>query len=276
MPMRIPSIVSAERSRWVRTASVAVRKRVAPAHVVTPRAARRRGVLRSPDPAVADLDRSARARAAMSCSWVISTIVRPSRLSSSSRSSTSAVEVESRLPVGSSARIIAGSVTSARAMATRCCWPPESSPGLWSARSARPTWSSATERPLASLGRCDAAVDQRQLDVAPRREVGEQVELLEHEADEAGCARRRAGPRRTTATSWPASRNDAGRRDVEAAEDVHQRRLARARRAGDRDELVLLDAQRHVAQRRDLERAGRVDLARRRRSSMTGGRHRGR
>jgi hypothetical protein len=33
---------------------------------------------------------------------------------------------ESRLPVGSSARMSFGLVTSARAMATRCCCPPES------------------------------------------------------------------------------------------------------------------------------------------------------
>ena len=32
----------------------------------------------------------------------------------------------SRLPVGSSARRTSGSLTSARAIATRCCWPPES------------------------------------------------------------------------------------------------------------------------------------------------------
>ena len=32
----------------------------------------------------------------------------------------------SRLPVGSSARMRAGVLTRARAMATRCCWPPES------------------------------------------------------------------------------------------------------------------------------------------------------
>ena len=34
---------------------------------------------------------------------------------------------ESRLPVGSSAKTTAGRVTSARATATRCCWPPDSS-----------------------------------------------------------------------------------------------------------------------------------------------------
>ena len=51
---------------------------------------------------------------------------------------TSAPEWLSRLPVGSSARIRAGSVTSARAIATRCCWPPDSSVGSWSSRSPRP------------------------------------------------------------------------------------------------------------------------------------------
>src|SRR5208337_4526546 len=36
---------------------------------------------------------------------------------------------ESRLAVGSSARMTSGSFTSARAIATRCSWPPESSRG---------------------------------------------------------------------------------------------------------------------------------------------------
>ena len=35
----------------------------------------------------------------------------------------------SSAPVGSSARMTCGLLTSARAMATRCCWPPESSEG---------------------------------------------------------------------------------------------------------------------------------------------------
>ena len=45
----------------------------------------------------------------------------------------------SRLPVGSSARMSSGSLTSERAIATRCCWPPESWFGVWCARSPRPT-----------------------------------------------------------------------------------------------------------------------------------------
>src|SRR4029077_401236 len=84
------------------------------------------------------------ANAAMSRSWVISTIVRAwTSLSSVSSFMISTLDAVSRLPVGSSASRIAGLVTSARAMAARCCWPPESSVGWWPARSARPTDSRA-------------------------------------------------------------------------------------------------------------------------------------
>ena len=51
----------------------------------------------------------------------------------------SAPVFESRLPVGSSARMIEGSLTRARAIATRWRWPPESSFGWCLARSARST-----------------------------------------------------------------------------------------------------------------------------------------
>lgn len=45
----------------------------------------------------------------------------------------------SRFPVGSSARMTSGSTASARAIATLCCCPPESSLGLWSALSSSST-----------------------------------------------------------------------------------------------------------------------------------------
>ena len=47
---------------------------------------------------------------------------------------------ESRLPVGSSARRMAGRLTRARAIATRCCWPPDNWFGKWSVRSPKPRW----------------------------------------------------------------------------------------------------------------------------------------
>ena len=45
---------------------------------------------------------------------------------------------ESRLPVGSSAKMTLGLLTNARAMPTRCCWPPLISVGRWLARPKRP------------------------------------------------------------------------------------------------------------------------------------------
>ena len=54
----------------------------------------------------------------------------------------------SRAPVGSSARMTEGFPTNARAMDTRCCWPPESSMGLCRHLLPSPTCSRA------SLARC--------------------------------------------------------------------------------------------------------------------------
>ena len=91
----------------------------------------------------------------------------------------------SRLPVGSSASSSSGSLTSARAMATRCCWPPESWFGVWCARAPRPTASSSACALRAAPRRRHGVrrVEQRQLDVLERGRARQQVEVLEHEAD---------------------------------------------------------------------------------------------
>ena len=57
----------------------------------------------------------------------------------------------SRAPVGSSARMMAGSLAMARAMATRCFWPPESSLGMWFMRSVISTISSSSLARLVRL-----------------------------------------------------------------------------------------------------------------------------
>ena len=67
---------------------------------------------------------------AMELSWVMRTTVLPWRWMSWSMASTSRPVRESKAPVGSSARMTDGRPTRARAMDTRCCWPPESSIGL--------------------------------------------------------------------------------------------------------------------------------------------------
>ena len=59
-------------------------------------------------------------------SWVTTTMVIPSRASSFMISSTSPTISGSRAEVGSSKSIILGFIIRARAMATRCFWPPES------------------------------------------------------------------------------------------------------------------------------------------------------
>ncbi|EAR27925.1 hypothetical protein PTD2_18925 [Pseudoalteromonas tunicata D2] len=61
----------------------------------------------------------------------------------------------SKLPVGSSAKTKSGSLTNARAIATRCLSPPESSDGLWLMRWPRPTRSSMA---LAFILACSAFI----------------------------------------------------------------------------------------------------------------------
>ena len=52
---------------------------------------------------------------------------------------TSMVVLESRFPVGSSAKMIWGSTARALAMPTRCCWPPDIWLGIWVINLSRPT-----------------------------------------------------------------------------------------------------------------------------------------
>src|SRR2546426_1181776 len=76
-------------------------------------------------------------------SCVTTIMVMPSRASSTMTSSTSLIISGSSAEVGSSNSIAIGSMASARAIATRCCWPPESWPGYLSLWAARPTRSSS-------------------------------------------------------------------------------------------------------------------------------------
>ncbi len=103
-----------------------------------------------------------RACEAISRSWVTMTIVLPAATSSSKRRITASAVAESRLPVGSSATRIGGSLARARAIATRCCWPPDVADGslrAWSTIStcsrraiARSSRSRGVHRPPKSIG----------------------------------------------------------------------------------------------------------------------------
>ena len=176
--------------------------------------------------------------AARSRSCVMIITVVPSPLSSRSSAMTSAPERESRFPVGSSAKTIAGRATTARAMATRWRSPPESCSGRWSQARPSPTRSRAARAAARPLLDRRAAVEQALRDVLQRGHPVDQEELLEHEAD-----RGRAQPRELAVVE--VGDVDAGHADaparwaIERAHDVQQRGLARPRRADDADELAV-------------------------------------
>ncbi|VTQ60411.1 Protein of uncharacterised function (DUF1602) [Stenotrophomonas maltophilia] len=154
MPMMIPSMVRKVRMRWAFIARNAMRKASAKrsrqtrqpllptgwvtAGVATP-ADRPVPVARSSTirPSRISMMRCACSATAMSC--VTSTTVWPSACSSPRIFITSLPECVSNAPVGSSAKITAPPFISARAIETRCCWPPDSSPGRCCMRSPRPS-----------------------------------------------------------------------------------------------------------------------------------------
>jgi hypothetical protein len=99
-----------------------------------------------------------------------------------------------------------------------------------------------------SLRRGDAGVDQRQLDVLEHVGARDEVEGLEDEADllVADVGQRVVVETRDVdAVDQVAARS----RHVEAADEVHHRRLARPRRSHDRDVLVVRDGERNAAER---------------------------
>ena len=144
----------------------------------------------------------------------------------------------SSAPNGSSSSSTRGSTASARASATRWRWPPESCDGM---PPREPLELHQLEQLVHALldlaprpGARARPHAQAERDVLEHGHVAEQRVVLEHEADARGrarCARWR--PRRRTST--------CPRRRLEPGDDAQQRRLARARRAEQRDQLALLD-----------------------------------
>ncbi|MNI72953.1 hypothetical protein D3C73_1289220 [compost metagenome] len=157
--MMMPSMVRKVRRRWAFMARRAMRKasakrsRTACQPLPSPRCGRADGAT-----AVADAVAVARsstirpsrismmrwACSAKAISWVTSTTVWPSACSSPRIFITSLPDCVSSAPVGSSAKITAPPFISARAIDTRCCWPPDSSPGRCCMRSPRPSRASSS------------------------------------------------------------------------------------------------------------------------------------
>ena len=122
-----------------------------------------------------------------SLSWVTRmNVCRCSRLDRRSRASTSADRSESRLPVGSSARTRRGRLTRARAIATRCCSPPDSSDGRWRGPVGEPDPVERLDRGGPSRRAAIARIVRREHDVLEGGQGRDQVEVLEDEAHLAG------------------------------------------------------------------------------------------
>ena len=162
----------------------------------------------------------------------------PSCASSTITSSTSLIISGSSAEVGSSNSIAIGSIDSARAIATRCCWPPESWPGNLSLCAIRPTRSSSL-RPLSRAASCGAAehLDLAERQVLGHRQVREQLEVLEHHAD----ARAQLGQVGLRVADRDAVDDDLALLErLERVDALDERRLAAARGAADHDDLALL------------------------------------
>ena len=168
---------------------------------------------------------------------------------------------ESRLPVGSSASSSSGSLTSARAMATRCCSPPESSNGLCSVRSpkadARQQFASA--RYGARGGHAGDAGGQT--DIFERGEFGQEMIRLKNKTDAAVAEMRQL-------TFGERGEILSGKKDfarvgrIQAANQMEQGAFARAGRAAQREKFAARHVEVHAAQHFERAPAHRVSFSR--------------
>ena len=117
-------------------------------------------------------------------SWVTTTIVMPSAPRSAISARMPLTSSGSSADVASSKNITCGAIASARAIATRCCWPPDSVAGRTSALCRKPTRSNCASA-SSRAAPADSLLSLRgaQRDVVDHAAVREQVELLEHHAD---------------------------------------------------------------------------------------------
>ena len=155
----------------------------------------------------------------------------------------------------------AACVATARAIATRARSPCESRATRWVARSDSPTESSAAS----ASGRVSSAAAQREreLDVLERGEVRHEAGLLADVRDLL-AAQPRARRAVERGQLGAVDGHGAGGRQLEPGEDVQQRRLAGAGRAGDRVQAARVQLGADVLE--DGGRAVAVGEARRRRA----------
>ena len=129
-----------------------------------------------------------------------------------------------------------GSSTSARAIATRCCWPPESSLGRWVSRSRRPSVSTTrSKRSLVPDARLRPARSSGSRMFCSAVSIGSR--LKDWKTKPTWSRRKTVSAVSSSVSSVDARDRDAAAgRDVEAGQAVHQRGLAGAGGAHDRGE----------------------------------------
>ena len=148
--------------------------------------------------------------------------------------------------MGSSASRIVGRVTSARAIATRCCSPPESSEGgAGAAPAGRPSSSSSSTHALSGFS---PAIESGSTMFSSASSIGSR---LKNWKTNPMCSRRSSVSSASSrfVMSVPAIVTEPGVGLSRPGEQVHQRRLAGARRAHHGHELAVADADVHSAQR---------------------------
>ena len=117
-------------------------------------------------------------------SWVTNTVVMASRCWISRISTRSSSRRRaSRFESGSSSSRTLGCTTSARANATRCCWPPDSSAGIRLPRPGRRTMSSACSTRSRTSRAGTGSHLESERDVGVHGEMRKQRVLLKHHAD---------------------------------------------------------------------------------------------
>lgn len=106
----------------------------------------------------------------------------------------------------------------------------------------------------APLGRRDPLVEERDLDILGDGQFGDQVERLEHESDLLAAHARELVVAEALDRASVEFVSPRGR-TVEAAEEVHERRLARAGSPHDRDVLAARDVEVDRTKRLDEHRS---------------------
>ena len=159
----------------------------------------------------------------------------------------------SSAPSGSSRRRTRGRFTSARASATRCCWPPGELARLAPLEPGERDELERRGHALVQLCALDAPALEPEGDVVGDRQVREERVALEHGVDVA-LVRRQAGDVAV------AEVDGARGRLLEAADHAQARRLAAARGAEQGEEAPARDLERDVVDRGDVVEALRHAL----------------